>query len=46
MFSVKPVALSTDFVFFCNSNVTFLVGETHWVDDDCEEIKAPECPAG
>ncbi|KAB0407555.1 hypothetical protein E2I00_019465 [Balaenoptera physalus] len=21
-------------------------GESHWVDDDCEEIKAPECPAG
>ncbi|KAL6094127.1 hypothetical protein STEG23_032311 [Scotinomys teguina] len=21
-------------------------GESHWVDDDCEEIKVPECPAG
>ncbi|KAF4022515.1 hypothetical protein G4228_014026 [Cervus hanglu yarkandensis] len=21
-------------------------GESHWVDDDCEEIKTPECPAG
>lgn len=20
--------------------------ESHWVDDDCEEIKTPECPAG
>ena len=24
----------------------FLTGESHWVDDDCEEIKTPECPAG
>nr|XP_014343027.1 PREDICTED: ectonucleotide pyrophosphatase/phosphodiesterase family member 2 [Latimeria chalumnae] len=21
-------------------------GETHWMDDDCEEIKTAECPAG
>ena len=24
----------------------FPTGESHWVDDDCEEIKTPECPAG
>ncbi|MGH0137698.1 UNVERIFIED_CONTAM: hypothetical protein FKN15_040739 [Acipenser sinensis] len=23
-----------------------LAGDTHWVEDECEEIKSPECPSG
>uniref|UniRef100_A0A8C3XF94 Autotaxin n=1 Tax=Cyanoderma ruficeps TaxID=181631 RepID=A0A8C3XF94_9PASS len=30
----------------CTNYQVVCKGETHWVDDDCEEIKAPECPAG
>ncbi|XP_030301258.1 ectonucleotide pyrophosphatase/phosphodiesterase family member 2 isoform X1 [Calypte anna] len=30
----------------CTNYQVICKGETHWVDDDCEEIKAPECPAG
>ncbi|GAB5584202.1 ectonucleotide pyrophosphatase/phosphodiesterase family member 2 isoform X5 [Prionailurus iriomotensis] len=30
----------------CTNYQVVCKGESHWVDDDCEEIKAPECPAG
>uniref|UniRef100_A0A8C3S620 Autotaxin n=1 Tax=Chelydra serpentina TaxID=8475 RepID=A0A8C3S620_CHESE len=30
----------------CTNYQAVCKGETHWVDDDCEEIKSPECPAG
>uniref|UniRef100_A0A8C6ZKZ3 Ectonucleotide pyrophosphatase/phosphodiesterase 2 n=1 Tax=Nothoprocta perdicaria TaxID=30464 RepID=A0A8C6ZKZ3_NOTPE len=30
----------------CTNYQVVCKGETHWVDDDCEEIKTPECPAG
>ncbi|XP_074841730.1 autotaxin isoform X2 [Carettochelys insculpta] len=30
----------------CTNYQVVCKGETHWVDDDCEEIKSPECPAG
>uniref|UniRef100_A0A7M4FVS1 Autotaxin n=1 Tax=Crocodylus porosus TaxID=8502 RepID=A0A7M4FVS1_CROPO len=30
----------------CTNYQVVCKGETHWVDDDCEDIKAPECPAG
>uniref|UniRef100_A0A286XRP7 Ectonucleotide pyrophosphatase/phosphodiesterase 2 n=1 Tax=Cavia porcellus TaxID=10141 RepID=A0A286XRP7_CAVPO len=30
----------------CTNYHVVCKGESHWVDDDCEEIKAPECPAG
>uniref|UniRef100_A0A674J574 Autotaxin n=1 Tax=Terrapene triunguis TaxID=2587831 RepID=A0A674J574_9SAUR len=30
----------------CTNYQAVCKGETHWVDDDCEEIKTPECPAG
>ncbi|XP_074122655.1 autotaxin isoform X5 [Sminthopsis crassicaudata] len=30
----------------CTNYQVICKGESHWVDDDCEEIKAPECPAG
>uniref|UniRef100_A0A803YRX2 Ectonucleotide pyrophosphatase/phosphodiesterase 2 n=1 Tax=Meleagris gallopavo TaxID=9103 RepID=A0A803YRX2_MELGA len=28
----------------CTNYQVVCKGETHWVDDDCEEIKTPECP--
>nr|XP_033789095.1 ectonucleotide pyrophosphatase/phosphodiesterase family member 2 isoform X12 [Geotrypetes seraphini] len=30
----------------CTNYQVICKGETRWVEDDCEEIKAPECPAG
>ncbi|XP_069076760.1 autotaxin isoform X2 [Pleurodeles waltl] len=30
----------------CTNYHVICKGETHWVEDDCEEIKAPDCPAG
>ncbi|XP_029447808.1 LOW QUALITY PROTEIN: ectonucleotide pyrophosphatase/phosphodiesterase family member 2 [Rhinatrema bivittatum] len=30
----------------CTNYQVICKGETHWVEDDCEEIKSPECPAG
>ncbi|XP_072007373.1 autotaxin isoform X8 [Engystomops pustulosus] len=30
----------------CTDYQTMCKGGTRWVDDDCEEIKHPECPAG
>ncbi|XP_038600978.1 ectonucleotide pyrophosphatase/phosphodiesterase family member 2 isoform X1 [Tachyglossus aculeatus] len=30
----------------CTNYQVVCKGESHWVDDDCEEIKTPECPAG
>jgi len=30
----------------CTNYQVVCKGETHWVDDNCEEIKTPECPAG
>uniref|UniRef100_A0A8C8SDV4 Autotaxin n=1 Tax=Pelusios castaneus TaxID=367368 RepID=A0A8C8SDV4_9SAUR len=30
----------------CSNYQVVCKGETHWADDDCEEIKSPECPAG
>ncbi|XP_050001180.1 autotaxin [Alexandromys fortis] len=30
----------------CTNYQVVCKGESHWVDDDCEEIKVPECPAG
>ncbi|XP_060051667.1 ectonucleotide pyrophosphatase/phosphodiesterase family member 2 isoform X3 [Erinaceus europaeus] len=30
----------------CTNYQVVCKGESHWIDDDCEEIKAPECPAG
>uniref|UniRef100_A0A8D0L6I9 Autotaxin n=1 Tax=Sphenodon punctatus TaxID=8508 RepID=A0A8D0L6I9_SPHPU len=30
----------------CTNYQVVCKGETHWVDDECEEIRTPECPAG
>ncbi|XP_044278042.1 ectonucleotide pyrophosphatase/phosphodiesterase family member 2 isoform X2 [Varanus komodoensis] len=30
----------------CTNYQVVCKGETHWVMDDCEDIRAPECPAG
>ncbi|NP_001090160.1 ectonucleotide pyrophosphatase/phosphodiesterase 2 L homeolog [Xenopus laevis] len=30
----------------CTNYQVVCKGGTHWADDDCEEIKHPECPAG
>ncbi|XP_030074337.1 autotaxin isoform X11 [Microcaecilia unicolor] len=30
----------------CTNYQVICKGETRWVEDDCEEIKSPECPAG
>ncbi|KAB5565387.1 hypothetical protein PHYPO_G00240750 [Pangasianodon hypophthalmus] len=30
----------------CTNYKALCKGESQWVDGDCEEIKAPECPAG
>ncbi|XP_015284772.1 PREDICTED: ectonucleotide pyrophosphatase/phosphodiesterase family member 2-like, partial [Gekko japonicus] len=30
----------------CTNFQVVCKGESHWVQDDCEEIRAPECPAG
>nr|XP_056710098.1 ectonucleotide pyrophosphatase/phosphodiesterase family member 2 isoform X1 [Euleptes europaea] len=30
----------------CTNFQVVCKGDTHWVQDDCEEIRAPDCPAG
>ncbi|MGH0158356.1 UNVERIFIED_CONTAM: hypothetical protein FKN15_060643 [Acipenser sinensis] len=30
----------------CTNYGVVCKGDTHWVEDECEEIKSPECPAG
>ncbi|KAG2464970.1 ectonucleotide pyrophosphatase/phosphodiesterase family member 2 [Polypterus senegalus] len=30
----------------CTNYLVACKGESHWVEDECEEMKSPECPAG
>ncbi|XP_069477649.1 autotaxin isoform X2 [Ambystoma mexicanum] len=30
----------------CTNYQVICKGETHWVEDNCEDLKTPECPAG
>lgn len=45
MWALRNSIFLSSSVFCLNQWPTF-TGETSWLQDDCEEIKTPECPAG